>query len=538
MSGDTNITKISTMPSMEILRAIEKDDLANFKSITQKYLISYNSRIQINLPNVNKYIADGPQLIAVAAFFQAATIFDFLLKQGVSIQTLNGAKPVLHYAITGMHNGIIQTLLSCPDIDTTNLFLPALHNGFVSLSRFFHQLLKQEHPEESNTSILNSLINKNPLKAAIRSGDVDTFKFIMGLLEEDFPGDDDESMQRIVIVDSEKQSTALHAATLKMHTNDGHKNIIPLLVEKYPQQLEMKDSQGRTPLVKSLIGWVKMQYNTSSLIIIDEILKVYKTPEDICRILSEPDNKKMTPLHYAAKFGNYTVFERLMSIFKEYPQYINLVDNFNRTAIYYGVLNCNIEILNLFVSLTPSIQESLSIPDSRGLLPIHLAAKSDWDEGFSILLQACPSEDMLLQVDSSGMSAMMWAAVNGSEKVILSLISNQYFESLHLDTRRLICQDRVSQTKRSILHWLCLEGHYNLIKIILEEHIFDDLNILSEEPKVTPLFFAAKKGYVEICKLLLENGAHPAFPNKGRIPKEVARTEEIKKLLIEWEHKG
>ena len=525
--------QLGAKESMDLLKVMENDDFAGFNSVIQKYSIPFNSRILINLPNVNKYLSDGPTLIAVAAFFQGVTTFNFLLKQGVSLNSPVGVKPLLHYAITGLHNGIIETLLTQPGIDTYNLFLPALRNGYHQLVDYIIQTLKEADPDQSNINLLHKLIEKNPLKAAIRSGDVNTVNYVLNLMEQDYADDDNEKWKSITSIEyGNKHSTALHAATLKMRESSGYETIIPLLVDKYPMQLETQDQEGRTPLLKSLIGWVKTQYNPASCIIINQIKIKYGDPNTQCEIISKADNNKMTPLHYAAKYGNYPVFYELMQIYKEYPKYINFQDNEKRTAIYHGVLNSNINILKIFINEAPTTPEaseapkSLSIPDSRGLLPIHLAAKADWLEGFQILYKSNPSS--IIQYDCSGMSPIMWAAVNGSQKIIQFLIDDP-------NTRVLLKEDRVQVTNRSVLHWLCLEGHYDIIKMLIEKHIFDDLNILSGDPNVTPLFFAAKKGYFEICELLIENGANPICDHQTKLPKDVARTGMIKDLLINAE---
>jgi ankyrin repeat protein len=65
----------------------------------------------------------------------------------------------------------------------------------------------------------------------------------------------------------------------------------------------------------------------------------------------------------------------------------------------------------------------------------------------------------------------------------------------------------------TLLHIAALNGQPHILRRLLRERLVD-VNAQTWSHGATALYFAAQKGFTEICGLLLENGANADIPNK------------------------
>ena len=87
-------------------------------------------------------------------------------------------------------------------------------------------------------------------------------------------------------------------------------------------------------------------------------------------------------------------------------------------------------------------------------------------------------------------------------------------------------QDNVGSTA---LHWCAYENRSEIARMLIDAGA--DVNI-QEEFGLTALHWCAYKNLPEILRMLLDAGADVNIQNeKGKRPYEVARTQELKKLL-------
>jgi ankyrin repeat protein len=191
--------------------------------------------------------------------------------------------------------------------------------------------------------------------------------------------------------------------------------------------------------------------------------------------------------------------------------------------------------------LSPDDVIGLQLGDNLGRTPLHYAARDDWVEGFQCILETTLSKlgngviELLQSKDLSGMSPIMWAAVNGSVHVF------QYLIEFTIDGkyiyRDLIKEDRVEVTGRTVMHWAANESQKEIVEMLLESGIFNNLNIDTPafEPPVSPLYYAIKNGKSDITRLLIAKGANPRFKSKKtklQEPMSLATTEYVKKICV------
>ena len=64
--------------------------------------------------------------------------------------------------------------------------------------------------------------------------------------------------------------------------------------------------------------------------------------------------------------------------------------------------------------------------------------------------------------------------------------------------------DAVDKFGNTPLHYACNEGHFEVVKSLLEKDV--NIHAVGENDR-TPLHHACENGHVEVAKLLLEKGA-------------------------------
>jgi hypothetical protein len=64
--------------------------------------------------------------------------------------------------------------------------------------------------------------------------------------------------------------------------------------------------------------------------------------------------------------------------------------------------------------------------------------------------------------------------------------------------------------KNSVIHWACLRGHTEVLKVLLEHNILEtlDIKLLFNVTRKysTPLQISVRCGHIEAVKLLLQHG--------------------------------
>lgn len=82
---------------------------------------------------------------------------------------------------------------------------------------------------------------------------------------------------------------------------------------------------------------------------------------------------------------------------------------------------------------------------------------------------------------------------------------------------------------RSLLHWACDRGHYDVVRYLIE----NNCNVNAQDmDQLTPLHYASLCGYKNIVEILLENGGDVSIEDEGGdTPIDCAESSEIREML-------
>ena len=516
----------------ELMPIIDCDDLPGFEQFLQQKNISINAKFPLNASNLNVFINDSPSLVAVAAFAQADNIFDYLLEKNAILDSPNTFwknKPLLHYALAGGSVHIIQKCIEL-NLDTSNALLPCVMFGYSELSESIYDQIAESveagTPPEDIFSIGFGQPQK-PLKLAINSRDIDTIRFVISKFK-DYYNDD---FRKYAIF--EKNKNALHIAC-KTEQNE----IVELILSEFPELINEQNDNGQFPFEYAIK--VNGIQNEIPMTLFKFIME--QTGDAAIDLLNHNDKFGMTPLHYAAKENHVDLINEMLQIpeINYKPQTTQRME----TPFMLAVKNHHIESTITFLkNETEGDPIGLLTPDHpMKRYPLHFAAKDDWLEGFQEILMSVFEPDnqfwnkVLMAKDSSGMSPIMWAAVNGSVKVFQFLVDKTIEGTDITPFRECIMKDKVNVTERNPLHWAVIENQEEIVDIILEYKLIN-IDEFSRELPVTPLYYAVKNNNKKIIKTLRKNGADPhkhKDQSKIKSPYDTAKLEGTKQILDEY----
>ena len=260
--------------------------------------------------------------------------------------------------------------------------------------------------------------------------------------------------------------------------------------------------------------------------------------------LNERDNRGLTPLMWAARYGREEVVKLLLQ--QKHTQPDMRDTGSGRTALSWASKSGHEGVVKLFLSRlfvrpgsigrrrgTPQVMSLLfgrkyvnpDRPDNNGRTPLSWAAYYEREGVVKLLLER---EDVNPnKPDNDGRTPLLWAAKNGYGGVVKLLLE-----------REDVNPDRPNNDGRTPLSWAAEYGCEGVVKLLLERE-----DVSPDRPDNhgrTPLSWAAYYGYEGVMKLLLEReDVDPDRPdNHGRTPLSWATEygrEGVVKLLLERE---
>ena len=255
-----------------------------------------------------------------------------------------------------------------------------------------------------------------------------------------------------------------------------------------------------------------------------------------------------TPLMLAAEFG----FDELVQILLRHGSDPNIVAARGKNALMVATERANYGLASSLIART----SDLDVQDSDGLSALHFAASNGNLEIVTCLLQrgarllntsvadwsrtplhnAVEGDHVnvvreLLEYDGNsevcceaGFRPIHLAAMNNSSKAAKLLLQR----GADLNTR--------TQNGRHALHLAACNGNNEFIEDLLQGQ--DDVNIVDDDRSYTPLHYAASRGHLSVCVLLLKRGADVnALDSKNQTPFHLSISEgftEVAKLLLTW----
>lgn len=203
--------------------------------------------------------------------------------------------------------------------------------------------------------------------------------------------------------------------------------------------------------------------------------------------VDEKDDEGTTPLTYAVIGGR----EEVVRLFLETGNVdFNSSDWLGCTPLYHAIAVQHDAITHL---LLETGKMDMNYKKLRGSTPLNFASSRRNEAAVRFMLERYNDYLYVDSKDGFGLTALTWAAANGSEKII----------SLLLDTGKADADSRCSKG-RTPLSYASEQGFKNVVRLLLATGRVDADARCSEGR--TPLSYAAEYGENEVIKLLLEMG--------------------------------
>ncbi|KAL6843592.1 hypothetical protein ACP4OV_026654 [Aristida adscensionis] len=196
--------------------------------------------------------------------------------------------------------------------------------------------------------------NESPLHMAAREG---LFQVVRRIVEQSW-------VQPRYVPAVSVSGTALHQAVL-----GGYTKIVEILIERYPELLELTDSNGNNALHYAA---QKNHRRTVDLLLNKRTALAYK-----------PNRERQSPLHVAAHYGST---EAIAALLRHCPDVAEMVDSDGRNAFHVAVASGKTNALRcLLRHVRPP--ELLNRVDGSGNTPLHLAAELSHVQSALLLLK-------------------------------------------------------------------------------------------------------------------------------------------------------
>ncbi len=274
------------------------------------------------------------------------------------------------------------------------------------------------------------------------------------------------------------------------------------------------------------------------------------------------------PLHAACGRGHANTAKILL----ENGANINATDQFGRHALHHAVIYGHKDIVQLLIDHAHKKGLELDINTKGGqseTTPLHLACYKGSKDTVKLLLAAAASTEVR---NAEGKTPLDDAKTDEIKQLIIA--HNQRVasttapaapptqtpartpeEQKQLDGRFLhACKNGTVDGARFYLnrganinatdkdgmqplHHAAANGHKNILQLLIdyasEKNLPFDINAKVGSLQMTPLHDACQNGSLDIVKLLLAAGASTEIrDSKGKTPLDLAKTDEIKKLII------
>ena len=253
----------------------------------------------------------------------------------------------------------------------------------------------------------------------------------------------------------------------------GQSEIARILLEE-GADVDARNAKGWTPLIVAAYRG----HSTVSQILLDAGGTVDKRTTD----------HEKTALHWAAELGQ----DKAVSTLIRSGASVHLLDMFGETALHYAAENGHQKTVDFLLNHNAPL-ETL---DSHGRTPLDCAEDQE-----TICKMLRKHVDRDVQAETSG-SQMRLAAVMGDAAMLQSILDKDEISTSPVDAQ-----------KDTALHLAALEGHYNVVEMLITKRF--SVNARGESG-CTPLHRAANQGHALIVRHLLENGADLKAANKTR----------------------
>lgn len=453
---------------------------------TAMHLAAWNGRTEVvQMLLVNPSLIDAKDEREITPIMLSANpeIFEMLQKAGANILATDANEEnVLHHAVESNHIKVVELLSTQKKlIDARNKY------------------------------------SKTPLMFCVGDSYNEIFEILLKAGADPLPTDDEgrNAMHRAVELHSKKMVEQL-LANKKLIDSKNKLGKTPLILSAVIEISEIFETllkAGADPLLADNEGWNAMHYaaghNKTEII---RLLSSYKQ-------LIHSQNKGITPLKQAARFGHQKACEILLEIGADPLE----KDICGYNAMHYAAEIGRTEVVQLF-STNKNLIDSIDID---GMTPLMWAAFKGTAATCEALLKA--GADVQLK-DKSEQNTLHYAVKGGKIEIvqlflnhkelidakdahettpIMLAVNPEIFEMLQKAGANPLATDAKGENS---MHRAVKLGSKKIVEQLLSnKQLIDSRN---KEGK-TPLILCAEKGYLEICEALLKAGADSAAINDG-----------------------
>ncbi|CAD5229307.1 unnamed protein product [Bursaphelenchus okinawaensis] len=273
------------------------------------------------------------------------------------------------------------------------------------------------------------------------------------------------------------------------------------------------DSQSRSVLaLHNNITSIHLAAQIGAPKLLKVLLEVVR--DEISELMS--DVYQRSPLHYAAISGSHQCVEECL----DFGFAVDKKDKFHQTPLMFAVGKAHNNIIQLLVLKKPA---SVSVRNKfNGMSVLHLCILNNNIEGLKIILQYAPKQ-LLDQLDENTRTPLHYAALYNRKECAALLLNHganknvtdknyaypaHYAAQHSLATLKLLTagvKDDLRDNKgRTTFMWAVLAQNNEIVKAYLNRELSITVDPNSHDmKKKTALHLAAQKGYLQICKQLI-----------------------------------
>ncbi|WP_264705088.1 ankyrin repeat domain-containing protein [Wolbachia endosymbiont (group A) of Gymnosoma rotundatum] len=501
-----------------------------------------------NRANVNAVNKDGKTPLHFAAAHGRKEVVEALLQvEGIDVNAQNKYDSTpLHFAAEMGHAGIVKDLLdkgADVNIKDKNEKTPLNLAKAEEIKTLLENAGKTDNasPVLQNDEEESQVPQNAALLEAAKSGDINEVK-------------------RLISEGANVNAVKDLYTPLYWAAKNNHFNIVEVLLDNGAYVDGVNYSMERDVL--TLLQEKEAEYCKSSLHLAARLgnLEAVKDLLGKGANVNAQNDTRETPLHVAAKKGHKDVVEALLNV---NGINVNAQDKYDSTPLHRAAKEVHKDVVEALLDKGANVDAE----DENGDTPFDLTTNQDIQtllQNTDELLEAAKSGNInevnrlisegasVNATDQNGNTPLHWAAKNGHEEVVESLLGKEGID--------VNAQDRDNNTP---LHWAAVKGHKEVLEALLEKDEIDvnaqdkdnrtplhwatgrdnvevvnvliikgaDVNAQDKDNR-TPLHFAAQNNNKEIVDALIKAGADVNIKDEdGKTPLDLTTNEEIKTLL-------
>ncbi|CAN6332982.1 unnamed protein product [Urochloa humidicola] len=328
-------------------------------------------------------------------------------------------------------------------------------------------------------------------------------------------------------------SSALHIAASR-----GHLKLVKMICDQKFSLIKARNNQLDTPLISAA--------RAGHVDVVDYLIKRALAQQETEHVVRAWNSGGATVVHEAVMNGHASVLKELMS---KDTSLAAIVDGHGVSPLYMAIVSNRADMVDLLIAQSPDGGKSpASYAGPDGQTALHAAVYANNAQEMSEAL-LCWEPSLAEKADSSGRTALRYAASAGKTEVVKLLLSNKSLAYIadndgifpvHAAARagntKVIrefmkicpsCDELLDNKQRNIVHYAVDQGRMLLVWHIYRNTKYARMMNVKDEDGNTPLHLAVKNGHVTIFSILMMDLRVNLgiMNNEGLTPLDVASIE-------------